>query len=272
MDQIQSSPQIPVPPPPIAVAPEKKSSLINIIILIFSLVIILSIISAAIFFIFNQYYSSKNSGPGNGSVFNTPSEEFQAVIDKVDGNTLLVSYQKASLTSPGNTEEYLFKILINEETTILSERDTAPLENSATSSADNKAVYSISDLSPGQFITVITAGDLRGITSDTITAKSIIISPGLTIFIGKIEEVKSGELVVTSGPPSVAEEKTYTISVTKNTEIVNSRIMNDSSPEADKKLSLKDLTTGATILVNTVGDINKVTKTPALRIELIRGF
>ncbi len=271
MDQIPSSPPIPAQAQPIPVAPNKKSTLKKTIFLIFLLFIIITIVSAAVYLTFNLY-KPKNSIPGSGSVFINPSEEFQAEIEKIEGNSLLVSYLKTDPASPENPQEFVFKVIINEQTTITSEQDITPSQNSATPAADTKPAYSISYLSPGQSITVITAGDLRTITSNTITAKSIIISPGLTIFIGKIEEIKSNELIVKSGPPSVAEEKTYTIVITKDTEIVNSKIMNNSSDEASQKLTIKDLSPGSTILVKTLNDINKVTKTQASKIELIRAF
>lgn len=268
MDQIQASAH-PTSAQSSAII-SKKSSTKKLFFLFILIIIILLTVLAGVYFISTFKKDSQVSTTGSGSVFTTPTDQFQGLIEKVNGNNLIVSYTKPTPGTPENDISYKFNVLINESTTVVSERETSPLDNSDNSPSGNS--HSLANLSPGQVITVVADVDLRQITSNFITAKSIIVSPGLTIFIGRIEDISGNELLVKSGPPSVSAEKTYKIIVVNETEIVNSKILNDSSKEAGLKLNLTDLTPGATILVNTVGDINRVNETEALKIELIRNL
>lgn len=99
--------------------------------------------------------------------------------------------------------------------------------------------------------------------SPTLFSQSYIL--GVTI-----DAISGNVLNVTASPPDVSEKKQYRILLNDKTEIVRSRIFDDSSkPEGETAFNVSDLKKGKQIVVYTDSDISSSDTLNALTIEVI---
>jgi hypothetical protein len=272
--------------PSIQSAPSKqKISALNKILIIFVVFgfIILLIMGGVFAYRFTQNKNpiSKSSGPDMLS--NQPLYNFTGSIEMISGPVLTISEKSYIYPSDLTTKEKNIKpeekkttylITVSDQTKIISELPPVPYSLKLATPSATTQNNNLNSLKIGQRVSVITKENLRDTRLTNFTADSITISAGLTSFMGKVKSIKNNTILLKVTPPSYPEEKDFDITITKNTEIVISDIMTNSSETTKKKTQqpVSTLTEGTTIMVYTDADINQNTNLNALKIEVVKNL
>ena len=98
--------------------------------------------------------------------------------------------------------------------------------------------------------------------SATAIAQPVILSV-------TIDSISDNILQVTATPPAVAEKKQYKVLISNKTEILRSRIYDDSSkPVTEDKLNISSLESGKQIVIYTTSDIDSSAQLDVFKIEV----
>ena len=227
-----------------------------------------------------------------------PVTSFSGKVEKIEGNTILVSNQYTipqtapiSITVIPNQPPVMptpqiktitYKLLVTDKTQI--SQPTANINylfktiippsapGFPTASTPNLTVKNIK---VGQYITVNSQDDLRTLLKNTFEATMINLPPIINTLNGKIVNVTNSTLTLKAFAPVAAapQEKEYTIHITQDTEI--SRNVYDTNmtpgepptPPKPEKLTLADLKTDMRATVYTAEDVIETQTLTALRIE-----
>ncbi len=196
----------------------------------------------------------------------SPVTVFSGRVDKIAGNTLWVSQK---LSSSAQNKMVIFKVRIGQKTVIERPQNTlAYLFKPITPTPPPKPTAS--DIRVGQTVTAYTSGDLRTASNNEFEATIIALPPVTTSIYGKFVSVSGETLTLTAqDPANPNQQKTYSVSVTKDTEISGGvgLALDPSKPSAPQKFELSYLKSGMQVNVYSVEDVILSSNLTALRIE-----
>lgn len=236
------------------------------------LVLILLVIFAIIYIVklpnFKKLTTQLPTPPQLGSTISpdilsltSPIYSLTGVVEKVEGNTLTISYQNSR--EGATNKKLVYKVLITDKTTITSplSQSGIHLPGEATFSSPNIS-YTIKNIRVGESAAVGTATDLRQLTTGKFEASTVVLVSRSTSLEGTITQIDGQTLII-----HTATNKDYRITVNKQTMI--SQIV-DGSPRAEAKLlTLGNLKPEMVVAVTTNNDLAETTVAQALRIEVL---
>ncbi|MCL5797953.1 MAG: hypothetical protein M1366_04085 [Patescibacteria group bacterium] len=212
-----------------------------------------------------------------------PVTSFSGKVDAVEGNTIQANQtlylqipnsvapspgQLPAAFTAGSAKTVTYRITVDQNTKI--ERSYNPVVYFFKKITPAPAPrITLSDIKPGQTITAYSAVDLRTVQS-AFTASLIQIPPVPTSITGAIVDRSGSQLTIQSylGFLSPPKNKSFTLSVTPDTEISTADTSFDpSKPAQPRLLHLSDLMPGMQINVYTDQDITTTDHLTALRIE-----
>lgn len=207
-----------------------------------------------------------------------PVYTFSGIVEKIEGNKLLIS-QKGILTpslSSKETTTFTYQVVVSDKTRI-----TQPVfyPNYLFRTPPPVRKLTINDITVGDMVVASSYVDLRTLTDNKFEATMIDLSQRLTVIGGKITHLDRNTLtlkalnfatirIVNRGiTPPPPQEKEYSVIVTPDTEIsyYNTHVTPGTSPKPEK-LSLSSLKKDMQVTVYADTDVTKNTKFTALRI------
>jgi hypothetical protein len=190
-----------------------------------------------------------------------PAHYFSGVVEKIEGNTILVS-------SPSSQQKKIsFTVKISDKTTITRNPPDIPF-SFITPKPPVEQKLTIKDIKIGENITVRTDEDLRTFSQNQFEATSITLPDRTKTLQGKITNVGTDRITM------IAEtnKKEYAVMLTADTEI--SYLLPPDPLDKDQiqkpvKLAISDLKKDMSVVVYTDVDLEKVQIFTTLRIEPI---
>lgn len=275
---------------------KKKIIVVSLVVLIF-----LS------FFIVFDYLEKKNSKTISPNILSLtqPITTFSGVVEKIEGNKLIVSKKQTvvqsieppipsptiytsvtpSLIPTPKVTSITYQVVITDKTSIV--QSVPPINYLFQTSNSSPVAHKLTmkDIMIGQYITVSTQADLRTLRGNQFDAVVLNLPQKQNTLYGKITRLDKNTLGLRAFQPLftspdiqnttlVAQEKDFTITVPQDIEI--SRMSYNtastasalaSSSSAPEKFALSDLKVGMQVTVFTDEDVAVYTKVTALRIE-----
>lgn len=254
--------------------------------------------SLAVFLVF-KYFNKVRVGSTPISPYilslTQPVMSFTGVVEHIKGNTITVSQKQlhastlvppaalapqdpATPQSPFPTPKSVtltYMITVSDATQL--SRPSFPINYLfKTVPPKPPQALTLQDINIGQAVTVSSPKDLRTLSDNRFEATHISLPQQITVISGKVTAVNGNTLTIKAfmpmapianiinTTPSAPEEKEYTITITKDTEISRMVISPTPNPE---RLTISDLNTDTQVTVYTDTDVTIRTEFTALRIE-----
>lgn len=197
-------------------------------------------------------------------ILTSPVFNIEGNVDKVNGKVILVNKEISSGKSK------IFTVNTTDKTTISMSPVTIPYLFKKTTSTNGRAM-SLSEIQPGDYVSVLTTSDLRIMSTGGITATSINVSKVVSAISGKIFSINNNQIRIhmtassraTSNNvfplgvyPNSPDIRDIVVVINQDTEISTTISGKASESAVNSKLSIADLKNDMNVTVFTEGDLN----------------
>lgn len=224
--------------------------------------LVLSIIIAGELFLLTKLDSKKKT-------VNTPIiTSFSGIIDKIESKTIFLKVNSDGSSS----NKPLHKIIIKPSSIL----ETAPFGVPylyKTINVDSPRKVKLESLRKGDYIQVEAIVGPRSVASYEFEASKVTVPPPTIIMNGRIKAIQGDKVMAIGFPVAFAgkpitytDDKEYTFTVTKNTEIAKNILASGDAPAQREKLSLLNLKENMSVTVYADSDLIKNSSANALLI------